>query len=82
MAEELVECLHGVWPSTSCTICNGKEKAEDKRQLEAEAFLQYSKYPGHCSHCNESFLAGTEIVRIVNGTYIHQECYDEIWSTE
>lgn len=76
------ECKHGIYPASSCTICNGKDKAyqeELKRASEHNVFRMEAKFPSTCMECANPIKVGQRMVLVRSETPLpkyHEECYD------
>lgn len=69
---EIEECVHGIYPETACTICNGRktkraEISEDWRTFPA-------KYEGTCAGCGLPIAIGQFIVWRPDSPTYHDGC--------
>lgn len=65
------ECIHGIYPVESCTICNGRD-AREKREGTSTIV---AKYYGSCSDCSMPIKPGDLIKEhIIYGVWKHHDC--------
>jgi hypothetical protein len=68
------ECIHGIWPASSCTRCNGRDKLAAQLDLEPVATFP-AKYSGQCSTCHCWWAVGDLITKLGDsGRYVHARC--------
>lgn len=65
------ECIHGMYPVSSCTICNGKDKA-CKEEPEVRVFP--ARYSGTCWDCDHDIEVGDLIQYQEGKPVVHEEC--------
>lgn len=74
---EWQECIHGIWPVTSCQYCNGKAEQERREAMAGER-IKYTfaaKYRGMCTGgCREYIEPGDMICVMVNAQYWCETC--------
>lgn len=68
------ECIHGMYPITSCTICNGKDK---KAAMEPRTFK--ASYAGTCTNCYGRIEIGDMILwhPMRQGVFCGESCWDD-----
>jgi hypothetical protein len=71
-ALEAEQCIHGIWPSTSCTYCNGREEREAKA---ARTVVRRwaAMFDGPLA-CGCTAVVGDPIVRMGDGRIICEDC--------
>lgn len=87
---DLDECLHGIFPSSACTICNGRDEllARDGRRryddvttsrvpVDDETRIFIAQYDGFCSICHDPVHAGQEIAWKPHSKPAHVMCWVE-----
>lgn len=66
------ECIHGMFPPTSCTICNGRDAARAR----AAAAIEYEFPARYISllGCGHFSTIGETIARRADGTLVCTDC--------
>ena len=65
------ECIHGIWPASVCTTCNGKDR---KAETDIDWRTFVAKYAGHCGGCNLPLREGELIVWHADRGAFHEGC--------
>lgn len=65
------ECIHGIWPATACTTCNGKDRRAET-EIHWRTFT--AKYVGHCGGCNLPINIGATIAWHEDMGAYHEGC--------
>ena len=69
---ELTECMHGIYPSTSCTYCYPKAKGTTSR---TNTRVICARYDGQCPACNLPITADQSyITQDETGRWVHEHC--------
>lgn len=79
MSAELAECIHGIYPESSCTVCNGRDRAERleaQRQATTVAFYFTAQYGGECPRCGLPIAIHDQCAQMQDGTNIHRGCIE------
>ena len=67
--DEQGECIHGIWPASVCTVCNGKDR---KAETEVHWRTFPAKYAGQCAGCDLPINVG-DIIAWQEGQPIYHE---------
>lgn len=68
------ECKHGIWPATSCSLCNGREKRE-QTERDRVVWIGTARYAAVCAGgCGDFIEPGDRIVRTAADRYLHHRC--------
>lgn len=64
MAASDEECMHGIYPPSSCSWCSGQEarRAAEAKALADNTHVFAAKYEGQCVECNLPIRVG-ELIR-------------------
>ena len=67
------ECIHGMYPASSCSLCNGRERRE---QAERDRIVARwaAKFAGVCTKCGDDIAVGEPIARTADDRYVCGEC--------
>ena len=66
------ECIHGIYPASSCSICNGNQH---ERVLLAQDWRTFpAKYDGNCAGCDLPISVGQWIVWRPDSPTYHDGC--------
>lgn len=71
------ECIHGMYPASSCTLCNGKS---ERAQREADS-IEYefvAKFRGACQRCRDFINPGEEMARTGDGRLVCRDCLADL----
>lgn len=73
--DETDECIHLMYPASSCTICNPtpKEEVEDKKDGRVISAI----YDGHCPECN-LLIYPQQTIKRKNRKWMHKRCADRL----
>lgn len=68
------ECIHDVWPASSCTICNGRVDRERAQALDTTVMARMTaKFSGSCQ-CDEAIDPGDPIALLSSGVWVCEDC--------
>lgn len=68
------DCIHGVWPATSCSICSGHDAA-DRKVAERAPVTFTAAYESACPSCRQPIRVGDTIAWKEGTRAFHEGCW-------
>lgn len=70
------ECIHEIYPPTSCTICHPKLQSKPKPIADMHGKVRIAAFDGQCTDCNLPIYAGFSTIKNHKGVWYHKRCVD------
>lgn len=75
------ECIHGIFPSSSCTICTKKPARTSDNPHPRHSTMQ-AKFDGQCPGCNLPIREDVDTIAKFRGAWHHRKCAVTAWNGE
>lgn len=68
------DCIHGIWPPSSCTLCTGKDIPVATESWTFIVARWEAKFPAKCYRCGDDISVGDQIAQDTEDNHLCEKC--------